>query len=202
MDDDRAFDGAFDGAFDDRVERYVTGRMDAAATARFEEQLLHNAELLAQTRAALALQDGLRGLAGRARTVEEPRTSGLAVAAVLALGVALGITLSQGPGPEGVSLAPVGRLSAELTLMRGGRGPIVVLDPDTGVLELQLDVPYVTLAGLTWQLAGSEQRGIVAGTASSPSVILDAAALPAGDQRLLVFGSERGDLSFEFTIQR
>ena len=193
--------GAMD--FDDRVERFVTGRMDPGSAQRFEERLLHDSELLAETRAAAALQDGLRGLADREEIHgDEQQGSGLAIAAVLALSVTVSLLMGRGIGPEVGLDTGVRSMVVELALTRGGAGPIVHLARSTTRLELKLYVPGVTLAERAWRLDGTPLGGIVRPglEGAAPSIVLDAAALADGDYRLVVTDTEVGDLSFGFTI--
>jgi hypothetical protein len=192
--------------FDDRVERYVTGRMDPESIERFEEQLLHDAELLADTRAARALQDGLKDIAGGEQDTDRGgrQGGGLAVAAVFALGVAVSLMMGRVAGPEVVPGSSDVSMAVELVLTRGASGPVVHLARGTARLELRLEVPGVGLAEQPWRLAGTALAGAVLPglEGAPPTVVLDVLALPDGDYRLVVSGTEAGDLSFGFSIQR
>jgi hypothetical protein len=190
---------------DDRIERYLTGRMPVESAEQFEIQLLSDPELLAETRAAESLQRGLRTLAAaEGDAVLEPQVGSLAVAAVIALSITVGLLMDRGQGSGMASISGAGSMVAELSLTRGGAGPVITLAPGTSQLVLRLDVPGVQLAERPWILDASSVGGSVAYglEGSAATVVLDATTLADGDHRIVVVGTTAGDLSFHFTTVR
>lgn len=195
------------GSRDDQlVERYVTGRMAEAELEAFELRLLEDAELLAQARAAVALRDGLRGLAGR-QVSESLMTPALALAAVLSLAVALPLMTGRVSHRDtGSVVAPVLEpvLTVELALLRGGGGPLIDLRASSA-LELRPLVPGVALGGSAWRITAADgaviASGVIGDGASRDAAILvQRSALPAGEYRLSLVTAELGELQFAFGV--